>query len=219
MNAYVATPSGSGPFPAVMVFHEAFGVNSYIKGMADKLAKDGYLAIAPELYHRTAPPGFEARYYQFSMVMAHAHAVKEEDMVSDILAVYKWLHGQEEVNKNKIGCIGFSLGGRVAFIANSAVKLNASVSFYGGLMHTVAARAASLSGPQLMFWGGKDETIKQEHVDTVLKALRKAGKEFTSIEMSYADHGFFCDEQPAYHSQHAKEAWVVVKEFLKSKLK
>ena len=215
----MATPGGSGPFPALMVFHEAFGVNAYIRGVADKLAGEGYMAIAPELYHRTAPPGFEARYYQFSMVMGHAQSIKTDEIISDVQAVYHWLQHQDKVKKDKIGCIGFSIGGRVAFIANSVLKLNASVSFYGGNIHAVADRAPMLSGHQLMFWGGRDQTIKTEHTDIVLKALRKAGKEFTNIEMSYAEHGFFCEEQPTYHPPLAKEAWGLAKEFLSSRLK
>ena len=218
MNAYVATPAGTGPFPAIIVYQEAFGVNHHIQAIADKLAGEGYIAVAPELYHRTAPAGFEARYYQFPLVAPHFQAVTTETIIEDSQAVYDWLQAQGNVVKDKIGVIGFCLGGRAAFIANTAIKFAAAVSYYGGYMHTVADRAATANGPQLLFWGGKDQHILPEHVKTVVDAFKRSGKDYISVEISYADHAFFCDERDSYHPQAAKESWGITKEFLKNKL-
>ncbi len=218
MDAYVSVPWGSGPFPAVMVFQEAFGVNHHIRKVADKIAAEGYLAIAPELFHRTAPAGFDSPYGDFAAVMPHFQALTTEGISNDVKAVYDWLSTQSNVIKNKIGCIGFCMGGRVSFIANSAVPLAASVAFYGGGMHMVADLAASLHGPQLLFWGGKDQHIKPEHVQTVVDAINKAGKDHINVVISYADHAFFCDERPSYHPQAATEAWGMTKAFFKNKL-
>lgn len=218
MDAYVSTPWGAGPFPAVMVFQEAYGVNHHIKNVADRLAAEGYLAIAPELFHRTAPAGFESPYGDFSAVMPHYQALTTEGMINDVKACYDWLAAQNNVIKNKIGCIGFCMGGRVSFIANSAVPLAASIAFYGGGMHMVADLAATLHGPQLLFWGGKDQHIKPENVQTVIDAIKAAGKDYINVEISYADHAFFCDERPSYHAQAATESWGMTKAFLKNKL-
>jgi len=218
MNAYVATPDGNGPFPAIMVFQEAYGVNHHIRNLTERIAAEGYIAIAPELFHRTAPPGFEAAYGDFGVVMAHFQAMTTENIVNDVAATHEWLLTQDKVQKDKVGCIGFCLGGRVSFIANSTLPLAASVSFYGGGMHLVADRAATLNAPQLLFWGGKDTHITPEHIQAVTDALRSAGKDFINVEISYAEHGFFCDARPSYHPQAAKEAWGMVKEFFKNKL-
>jgi carboxymethylenebutenolidase len=218
MNCYVSVPNGNGPFPAVMVFQEAFGVNGHIRNVADRLAEEGYIAISPELFHRTAPPGFEAGYNDFSLLAPHFPPLTPEALIVDVTATYNWLQQQENVQKNEIGCIGFCLGGKVSFLANSALQLSASVSFYGGSMHTVVDRTATLSCPQLLFWGGKDQHIKPEHIQTVLSALRKEQKDFINVEISYADHGFFCYERAAYNPQAAKEAWGMTKEFLKNRL-
>jgi len=218
MDAYVATPKGSGPFPAIMVFQEAFGVNRHIRNIADRIANEGYLAIAPELFHRTAPAGFVAGYDEYPEIMAHLQALTTEQLIDDVQATYDWLSAQGSVQKGKIGCIGFCMGGRVSFIANSAFPLSASVSFYGGGMHSIAGRAATLHAPQLLFWGGKDQHIKPEFVREVIDALKMEGKDYINVEISYADHGFFCDERPAYHPQAGKEAWGMVKEFFKNKL-
>ena len=218
MNAYVATPWGNGPFPAVMLFQEAYGVNNHIRNVAKRIAAEGYRVIAPELFHRTAPAGFEAPYGNFDAVMPHFQAMTTENIVNDVTATYQWLTTQGRVLKNRIGAIGFCLGGRVSFIANTAVPLAAAISFYGGGMHEVADRAATLHGPQLLFWGGKDQHIKPENVQTVTDALKAAGKDYVNVVFSYADHAFFCDERPSYHAQATLEAWGMTKSFFKNKL-
>ena len=117
MNAYVAMPKGDGMRPAIMVFQEAFGVNAHIRDIADRIATEGYIAIAPEIFHRTAPQGFELGYNDFSQVMPHFQAITPEGLINDIQATYDWLMTQKNVEKAQIGCIGFCLGGRVAFLA------------------------------------------------------------------------------------------------------
>ena len=219
MNTFVVTPEGNGPFPAVIVFQEAFGVNHHIRDVAQRIAAEGYIAIAPELFHRTAEPGLELSYTDFSKVMPHFQPLTPEHLINDATATFKWLQAQDNVIKDKIACIGFCLGGRVSFIANSALPLAASVSFYGGYTHVIADMAAALHGPQLFFWGGKDTHILPEHVDTVINAVKKAGKDYINVVISYADHAFFCDARPSYHPQAAAEAWGMTTAFLKNKLK
>lgn len=215
MNAYVAVPRGSGPFPAVIVFHDAFGVNAEIRGVADKLAREGFVVIAPELFHRTAEPGFEARYYQVPAVMPHVNAMKQEQITEDMQAAFKWLRTQDNVNENGIGSIGFSLGGRFSFIANSQLKLKASVSVYGGQLHKELERVPKLRGAQLFVWGGNDEYISRTQSLAITNAVRDAGKDCVSLEFSNAKHSFFYAEHPAYDAGAAIQTWAVAKEFLK----
>jgi carboxymethylenebutenolidase len=219
MRAYVATPQGAGPFPAIIVFQEAFGVNGHIRDVTDRIAREGYVAIAPELFHRTAAPGQEFSYNDFPSVMPHFQALNTEALANDSHAAFDWLAAQPTVKKDKIGAIGFCLGGRVSYIANSALPLAAAVSFYGGGMHTLTDLAEKLSAPQLMFWGGKDNHIKQEDVQKVVDALVKAGKDYTNVVISSADHAFFCDQRPAYNPQAATEAWGMTTVFFKNKLR
>jgi carboxymethylenebutenolidase len=219
MNAYVATPQGNGPFPAVILFQEAFGVNEHIKDVAGRIAAEGYVVIAPELFHRTAPAGYTAAYDDFPAVMPHFQALTTEKLADDAQAAYDWLLKQDNVRKDRIGCIGFCLGGRTSFIANSVLPLAASVSFYGGGAHTVADKASTLHGPQLFFWGGKDQHIKPEHIQEVTDAVQAAGKDYINVVISYADHGFFCDKRPSYNADAAKEAWAMTLAFFSNKLK
>src|ERR1700678_174822 len=105
MNAYVARPSGDGKYPGVLVFQEAFGVNAHIRDITERLARQGYVAIAPELYHRTGA-GFEGSYTDFSTAMPHMQAMKEESSVQDIQAAHEWLKGNAHVISDRIGSIG-----------------------------------------------------------------------------------------------------------------
>jgi carboxymethylenebutenolidase len=218
MNAFVVTPGGQGPFPAVILFQEAFGVNDHIQDVAARIAAEGYLVIAPELFHRTAAPGTVLSYGDFSKVMPHFQVINADTLSNDSHACYDWLITQENVVKDKIGCIGFCLGGRAAFVANSSLPLAAAVSFYGGSTHTIAHLADTLHGPQLFFWGGKDTHILPEHIDTVIDAVKAAGKDYINVVISYADHAFFCNDRPAYSPEAAKEAWGMTTVFFKNKL-
>jgi carboxymethylenebutenolidase len=84
MGAYVARPAGGGPHPGLIVFQEAFGVNGHIRNVTERFAKQGYVAIAPELFHRTAAPGWEGDYKNFPSVMPHMQAVTNERAEADM---------------------------------------------------------------------------------------------------------------------------------------
>jgi carboxymethylenebutenolidase len=217
MGAYVARPEQTGPHPGLLVFQEAFGVNSHIRNVTERFAAQGYVAIAPELFHRTAPPGFEGNYSDFPAIKPHYQAVTTETAEADARAAYEWLHANSQVKRENISSIGFCMGGRVSFIANSVLPLRTAVSFYGGGIATgLLDRAAKLQGPMLLVWGGLDKNITAEHRKAVADALTAVKKSYVSAEFSDADHGFFCDERPAYNAKAARQAWALSLEFLRS---
>lgn len=217
MAAYVARPQKVGPHPGLLLFQEAFGVNHHIRSVSDRFAAEGYVAIAPELYHRTAPPGFEGSYSDFPAVMPHARAVTTETAEADIQSAYDWLRSNDKVKASEISSVGFCMGGRVSFIANSSVRLRAAVSFYGGgIAPGLLDRAARLRAPSLLIWGGLDKHITPEHRRSVAEALSAEKKIYVNAEFSRADHGFFCDERSAYELHSARQAWALTLEFLRS---
>lgn len=217
MAAYVARPVSKETHPGLMVFQEAFGVNSHIRNVTDRFAAHGYVAIAPELFHRTAPGGFEGNYQDFPSVMPHYQAVTNEAAEEDTLAAYSWLKANASVMPDRISCVGFCMGGRVSFLANSVVPMRAAVSFYGGgIAPGLLDRAAKLNGAALMIWGGSDKHIPPEQRKAVIDAMRAHGKTYVNAEFSNADHGFFCDERSAYEPKAARQAWALTLEFLRS---
>jgi len=217
MAAYVARPQQNGPHPGLLVFQEAFGVNHHIRNVTERFAREGYVAIAPELFHRSAPPGFEASYTDFPSVMPHLQAVTAETAEPDIRAAYDWLRSNAQVKQNEISSVGFCLGGRVSFIANSIVALHAAVSFYGGgIAPGLLSRALKQHAPILLIWGGLDKHITPEHRRAVTDALGAHNKIYVNAEFSRADHGFFCDERAAYEPHSARQVWALTLEFLRS---
>ncbi len=218
MHAYTAFPSNTGPVPGVILLQEAFGVNQHIRQVADRLAAAGYAVVAPELFHRTAAPGLEIDYSDFASAAPHYNAINNGDLTADLQAALAWLTAQPLVKADKIGSIGFCLGGRVSFLANAVLPLAAAVSYYGGGTHLLKDRALELHAPHLFFWGGLDAHIKKEHIAEVIEAVEAAQKPYINTVISYAGHGFNCDARPSYHPAAAKEAWALTLAFLGEKL-
>src|SRR5947207_2432668 len=165
MRAYVARPEGFAPKRGLLVFQEAFGVNAHIQDVAGRFAAQGFLAIAPEIFHRTAP-GFDCAYSDFAKAQPQLQAVTEKGLDADARAAYDWL--ERAVGGNNIASVGYCLGGRASFVANSGLPLTAAVSYYGGRIPTVLGRAPKLSGPMLFVWGGLDHHIPEDQRQAVI---------------------------------------------------
>ncbi|MGB7232189.1 MAG: dienelactone hydrolase family protein [Candidatus Acidiferrum sp.] len=220
MRAWTAWPKEEGPHPGLLVFQEAFGVNAHIRDVAGRFAREGFVTVAPELFHRTGP-GFEGRYDDFPGVMPHMKALNDASMAADLRASYDWLRGAAGEGV-PISAIGYCMGGRAAFLAAITLPLAASVSYYGGGIAPNATnpgllgRASGVQSRLLLFWGGRDKHIPPEQVRAVSDALRAAGKNFVNVEISNADHGFFCDARPSYSPAAALIAWPLTLAFLRA---
>jgi carboxymethylenebutenolidase len=214
LQAYVARPQGSGARPGILVLQEAFGVNAHIRDVTERFAREGFVAIAPELFHRTAKAGFEGSYGDFAAVAPHYQALTTEGLLADMKAAHAWL--SKEGGASDVSSIGFCMGGRASYIANSGLKLKAAISFYGGgIAPGLLDLAPKMSAPILLVWGGLDKHIPPEQVVSVSKALRDAGKPYVEAVFSAADHGFHCDARPSYHAPSAAQAWALSLQFLK----
>ncbi len=219
LQAYVAHPDGN-PRAGLLVFQEAFGVNAHIRDVTQRFAREGYLAIAPELFHRAAP-GFESGYTDMGPAFAQLRQLTDAGLEADIRAAHAWLesHGQ-----SRIAATGYCMGGRTACLAALTVPLACSISYYGGgiapsqFSGGLLDRLKDLAAPMLFFWGGQDHHIPPESVQAITTALRAAGKTYTNVEFSFADHGFFCDARASYHPQAAAQAWPLTLAFLETHL-
>ena len=214
MSAYVASPDGADKAPGLLVFQEAFGVNPHIRDVTERFAKQGYLAVAPELFHRTGP-GFEGQYTNFPACAPHMQALTPDGLIADARAAFDWLQKNPRVIPNAIASVGWCMGGRVSFLANSAMPLKAAISFYGGgIAPALLPRAAQQHAPILFFWGALDTHIPKEQTRAVVDAMLDAKKTFVNVEFSDADHGFFCDARASYKETAAKQAWDLALRFL-----
>ena len=219
MNAYVAHPKDAHNLPAVLVFQEAFGVNAHIRSVTERIAQEGYYAIAPELFHRSGS-GFEGSYTDFAAVRPHMEALTREGLEADILATYAWVQHQAGlVQTDKVVSVGFCMGGRVSVHASTLLPLKAAASFYGGgIMDTIADRIEKVQAPLMLCWGGLDQHITQEKIQPLLQALDAHKKSYIHSVFSHADHGFFCDARQSYQPNAAQTAWAMLKAFWASYL-
>lgn len=219
MALYVARPAGQTTAPVIIVLQEAFGLNGHIRDIAERCAREGFVAVAPELFHRSAGHGFEGSYDNFESVMQHYQAVTEEGLEADLQATLRWLQADSQCDSARIAALGFCMGGRAAFVANAVLPLRAAISFYGGgIAPGLLPRAAEQQGPLLLVWGGLDALIDLSQRRAVGDALRAAGKTFVELEYSDADHGFFCDQRASYHATAAAEVWALALKFLRNRL-
>lgn len=217
MTAHVARPRSSNQrTPGIIVFQEAFGVNAHIRDVTQRFADLGFTAVAPELFHRTAP-GFEGSYTDFESVRVHMGALKNEGLIADAQATYAWLTSDDATDASRLAAIGFCMGGRVAYLANAHLNLQAAISFYGGgIAPDLLTYAEQQSGPILMFWGGRDQHIPPEQYRAVADALTAADKTHEQVVFSQAHHAFFCDARASYDAGAGRQAWVLTQEFLKA---
>jgi carboxymethylenebutenolidase len=216
MDAYVSRPDTSGNFPGLIVLQEAFGVNRHIRNVADRFAQEGHFAIAPELFHRTAP-GFEGDYNNFNSVTPHMRAMTVEGTEADLRACFEWLKKQKTIQPENISSVGYCMGGRVSFLANAILPLRAAASYYGGgIAAGLLDKATSLHAPMLFFWGELDQHIPPEQRSAITGALKAVGKRYVNVQFSHAGHGFNCDERGSFEPRASRDAWALVLEFLKA---
>jgi carboxymethylenebutenolidase len=221
MRAWVARPKEQGAYPGLLVFQEAFGVNAHIRDIAGRFAREGFVAVAPELFHRTGA-GFDGRYDDFPSAVPHMKALNDASMGADLRAAHDWVRGSIGAEL-PIFAIGYCMGGRAAFLAALTLPLAGAVSYYGGGIAPNATnpgllgRASGILAPLLLFWGGRDKHIPPEQVRAVTDALRATGKNFVNVEISNADHAFFCDARASYSPAAALLAWPLTLAFLRAR--
>lgn len=226
LPVYIARPEGT-PKAGLIVLQEAFGVNLHIRDLTERFAREGYLAAAPALFHRTDPQ-FEGDYNDFTAVMPHMQAVDVDGLTADMRATYEWLLSPIGGGTAAAAVAGYCMGGYAAFLAALTIPVKAAVSFYGGGIAPnprsgpnrppLLERIDDLNAPILLVWGGKDQGLPPEQTRAVEDALIEAGKSYTQAVFSEAGHGFFCDQRTAYHPESAKQAWPLTLAFLETYL-
>jgi carboxymethylenebutenolidase len=225
--AYLAEPRGEGPFPAVVVIQEVFGVNAHIRSVADRFAEAGYVAIAPHIYHRQAP-GFEVGYSQADLELGRKYKVgtQAHELLSDVQAAVDFLRSKANVKSGGVGCIGFCFGGHVAYLAAALPEITATASFYGAGITSLTpgggeptlTRTHEIKGTLYGFFGNEDPLIPLEEVEQIKAELVKHNIPHQIFVYEGAGHGFFCDRRDSYRPQAAEDAWNQVMQLFQEKL-
>jgi carboxymethylenebutenolidase len=212
MRLYEARPDGDAR-GAVVVIQEAFGVNDHIEDVTRRVAEAGYLAVAPELFHR-AGAGRTADYSDFSTVLPLFEGLDDKAILTDVDAAVAHL-AAAGFAPGQIGIVGFCMGGRVTFLVGLERALGAAVGFYGGGIVTarfpqfpaLVDRVTELKTPWLGLFGDLDEGIPVADVEQLRTALETAPVDTHIVRYADAGHGFHCDVRPAYAPDAAKDGW------------
>jgi carboxymethylenebutenolidase len=213
VQAMLYTPTGKGPFPAIIVIHEYWGLNDWVKEQASKLVDQGYEALAIDLYRgkvATTPD------------MAHElmRGLPEDRAKRDLHAAFEFLQSQPNVNKNRIAAIGWCMGGGYSLdVALQEPTLAADVINYGHLA-TDPAALNKINSPILGLFGGQDRGITPDDVHKFEAAMKQAGKKIEVTIYDDAGHAF---ENPnnkeGYRAADAADAWKRTVSFLAENLK
>jgi carboxymethylenebutenolidase len=209
MTGFVAAPAGGDARPAVLLLMEAFGLTSHIRDVARRIAGEGYVVLAPDLYHRE--PGQRTfSYDELDEAMATMYRLDLADgLEHDLRAALAYLKGRPDVHADRIGVTGFCLGGGVTFFCAVALsdQIAAAAGFYGMVPNEWLERADAIDVPLLLFFGGLDPFIPLGRVAQIKQRLAEAGKDAQIELYREADHGFFCDERESYDADAAADAW------------
>lgn len=214
--AYLARPLKKKQAPAVLVIHEVFGLNDHIKSIADRIAREGYVALAPNFFVRASqnPPATNTNDTQ--SIRRAASSIPPEAAIKDMQAGLDFLKADKGVKAARLASIGFCMGGGFSYqIATHTQDLAGAVIFYG---RTPLELVPQVSCPLLASFGGQDKGIPPGQVQAWIDAMTKAGKTVDAKIYPLAGHGFFNDTRPAYNAEAAADAWQRVLKFFKERL-
>ena len=228
IDAYLAMPETAGIYPGVIVIQEIFGVNEHIQDITQKIAKEGYLAIAPAIYQRQAP-GFAVGYSEDEVKEGRKYKVQTQatELLGDIQACVAYLYSQPQVKQSGVGTIGFCFGGHVVYLAATLADVTATASFYGAQIATwcpgeaepTIAQTKNIKGTLYAFFGTEDPLIPNEQVDQIEQELQQHNIDHQIFRYEGATHGFMCDRRSkSYNPDAAQDAWKKVLDLFSQKL-
>ena len=217
MGGYLARPEGDEARPAVLVFMEIFGINDHIRDVTRRVAAAGYVALAPDYFHRTGA-GIQLGYDDdgFAEGMKLLNQLQADEMIADARDAVAYLRGRADVLGDRIGAIGFCIGGHMTYLTACETDIQAAASYYGGGIAAPAgpggaaatlSRTSKIGGRIECYFGGKDSLIPMDQVDAIRKALGDAGTDHHIQIYENADHGFHCDQRATFDEGASSDAW------------
>jgi len=219
--AYRAAPSGAKSGPMVLVVHEIFDVHEHIADVCRRLAKLGYCAVAPSLYHRQGDVKSLKTFDEIRPIVAK---VPDAQVMSDLDATVAWAAKAGIADDSKVAITGFCWGGRIVWLyAAHNPKLKAGIAWYGRVLGDKTENqpahpldvAAKIKAPVLGLYGGQDQGIPTSTLDQLKAALGTDTKSQFKI-YDDAPHAFFADYRPSYREAAAKDGWQRLLDWLKA---
>ncbi|MCP9887011.1 dienelactone hydrolase family protein [Cyanobium sp. ATX 6A2] len=220
LRCWWARPAQQRPRAAVLVLPEVFGLNAWVRGVAERLAAEGYGALAMPIFARTAPDldlGYDAAGLAAGRV--HRDRVSAADVLADARAAIAWLQAQPGLD-GPVGCVGFCFGGHLAMLAATIPEVAASCAAYGARVSSfrpgggepTLAVLPTIPGHLLCLVGDQDPLMPAEERQAIAAALatdaaRRPQLERRLVVAPGAGHGFFCEARADYHPEAAAQGW------------
>jgi carboxymethylenebutenolidase len=212
VQAVMYTPEGKGPFPGIVVIHEWWGLNDWVKGEASKLADQGYVALAIDLYRGKVATTPEDAHELM-------RGVPEDRAKRDLHAAVEFLKSQSNVKKDRLASIGWCMGGGYSLdVALQEPRLAAAVINYGHLA-TETETLQQIHASILGLFGGKDQGISPDSVRKFEQQMKQLGKKVDITIYPDAGHGFENPVNASYRADDTADAWKRTVDFLASTLK
>jgi len=201
VSAYLCVPEGTGPFPAVMVIHEWWGLNDWVRQSAGRLSAEGYITLAIDLYRGRAAGSSEEAHELM-------RGVPEDRAARDLSSAFAYLRGMKSVIPGKIGSVGWCMGGGYSLEAAVTIpELSATVICYGRLV-TDSAAIAGIRASMLGIFGARDRGIPEASVRDFEKSGREMGKDINVTIYPRAGHAFMNPgNTDGYRKEDAEDAW------------
>lgn len=217
---FVAHPNDGTPVerPGLLLIQEAFGVNAHIRDLCCRYARQGYVVVSPDLYHRTGE-WQTFSYTDFGSTRPAMQRLTEADVLADLQASLHFLAEQENVDPARLGMLGYCMGGRLSYLGAAAFadQIKAVAVYYGGgitgnqplpgFPSAPIERTNEIRAPLIAFFGGQDPSIPQEAVAQIDRALQEARVRHAVYLYPEAGHGFFCDARESFSTRAAEDAW------------
>lgn len=212
--AYFAHPTRGEKFPIVLVVQEIFGVHEHIRDICRRLAKLGYLAVAPELFSRQGDVSMMSEIDE--IISKVVSKVPDAQVMSDLDATVDWARVAGKGDTGRLGITGFCWGGRIAWLyCAHNPKVRAGVAWYGKLEGSTNELqpkhpldlVSSIKCPVLGLYGGADQGIPQDSVERMRDALKSAGSQSKIVVYPDTPHAFFADYRPSYRKDAAADGW------------
>ena len=220
MPAYLCTPTKPDRRPAILLLMEAFGLTSYIRDVAIRIANEGYVVLTPDLYYRDLPNN-KFSYDDVDQAMAMMWRLDfGKPIEEDIWAALDYVKSRPNVYPDRVGVTGFCFGGGLTFF--TACKLSdeiaAAAPFYGMVLDEWIEAVEEIAVPIYLFFGGVDPFIPCARIRQIESRFQKLGKDYTLKVYPNAGHGFFCHERSDYNRLAAEDAWRELTRFLRARL-
>ena len=208
---YLARPAGKGRHAVVLVNSEIFGVHEWVKDICRRLAKAGYVALAPDLFVRAGDP---SKTTDMQAVMGIVRATPEAQVTGDTAASLAFLKAQPYADMKRLAVTGFCWGGGKTWLdCERFAEFKAGVAWYGPLKAGPYPRTPpidlvkDLKCPVLGLYGGQDKGIPAADVEAMRAAIKAAGKKAEIVVYPDAQHGFLADYRPSFNAQASEDAW------------